>query len=96
MASNKFLLDKDAINSYITSVRDNIQTYKGHVQSLQSLVQTISSSSAWKDEHVKTSFVNTANSYIKAYNSFSTGLSTYMDCLNKKTNNVIDNESKFS
>lgn len=96
MAVENFLHDSDGINTVTLQMKEYLDSYKSHVTSLEQLVNSISSSSAWKDEEVKTSFVATAQSYIVAYKSFCSGIEGYINCLNKKSDNLSEHESVFS
>jgi hypothetical protein len=56
----------------------------------------MSSSSAWQDETLKTSFVNTVTSYITGYKAFAAGIDGYVECLKLKSDNLVEHESNFS
>ena len=58
MAEN-FLHDESGVNSFVNEIKEYLQDYTGHVTALENLLNTMSSSSAWQDETVKTSFINT-------------------------------------
>ena len=53
-------------------------------------------SSAWKDEKLKTSFIASAKAYLESYKNFSSGIENYITALKTKSDNINDNESKFS
>ncbi len=95
MADN-FLHDESGVSSFITEIKEYVQDYNDHVVALESLLNTISSSSAWKDETVKTSFVNTVTSYITGYKAFAAGIEGYVECLKLKSENLVEHESNFS
>lgn len=94
--ANIFLHDESGIASIITEVRNSIDIYNENIEKLSTLIETMKSSNAWVDEDVKSSFINTAIAYITSYKSFSAGLIGYMNCLEKKSENIVTNESSFS
>lgn len=96
MANDNFLHDETGISTIISEVKEEISLYKENIKALEILVTSIEGSSAWVDESVKTSYINTAKSYISSYNIFATGLDNYVECLVKKSENFVGHESKFS
>ncbi len=96
MANDNFLHDETGISTIVNEVKEEISLYKENIKALETLVTSIEGSSAWVDESVKTSYINTAKSYISSYNSFATGLDNYVECLVKKSENLVEHESKFS
>lgn len=94
--AEQFLHDESGVSAFITEVKEYLQDYKDHVTALESLLNTISSSSAWQDETVKTSFVNTVKSYITGYRAFAAGIEGYTECLKLKSDNLVEHESNFS
>lgn len=96
MANDNFLHDETGISTIVSEVKEEISLYKENIKALETLVTSIEGSSAWVDESVKTSYINTAKSYISSYNSFATGLDNYVECLVKKSENLVEHESKFS
>lgn len=96
MAVENFLHDEAGISAIITDVRNSISVYNEQITALENLINSMNASKDWIDEAVKTSFINTAQSYITSYKSFSTGLSGYINCLEKKSKNVVSHESNFS
>ena len=95
MASN-FLHDENGVNSFISEVKEYLEDYNNHVTALESLLNSISSSTAWQDETVKSSFVNTVTSYISGFKAFSSGISGYVDCLKLKSDNIVEHETNYS
>lgn len=96
MANDNFLHDESGVATLIGDVNSEISSYVDNIEALNNLVSSIESSSAWKDEQVKTAFVNAAKSYISSYKTFATGLDVFMQCLTKKSENITEHESKFS
>ena len=96
MAVDVFLHDKSGIDAICLEMTKYLTEYKEHINALDTLVNTINNSTAWEDKTVKTSFINTVKSYINAYNSLATGIEAYINCLNKKSENISENEELFS
>ncbi len=94
--ADTFLHDENGVNSFINEIKEYLHDYQDHVLALENLLNSISSSSAWQDESVKTSFVNTVTSYISGYRSFASGIEGYVECLKLKSENLVDHESNFS
>jgi hypothetical protein len=94
--ADTFLHDESGVSSFINEVKEYLQDYNEHVASLEQLINTMSSSSAWQDETLKTSFVNTVTSYITGYRAFAAGIEGYVECLKLKSDNIIEHESNFS
>lgn len=95
MAEN-FLHDESGVSSFISEVKEYLQDYNDHIAALEQLLNTMSSSSAWQDETLKTSFVNTVTSYITGYKAFAAGIDGYVECLKMKSDNLVEHESNFS
>ena len=96
MAVDSFFHDKSGIDAIITDVRTSLDNYSQTVGSLESLINEMNGSSAWVDDQVKTSFVNTANSYISLYRTFYGGLESLINCLEKKSENISEHETNYS
>lgn len=94
--AESFLHDESGVTSFVSEVREYLQDYNEHIIALETLLNTISSSSAWQDENVKTSFVNTLTSYITGFKAFATGIEGYAECLKLKSENIVEHESNFS
>ena len=96
MAVDSFLHDKSGISSITNEMTNYLNEYKDHIAALEQLVSNMNGSSAWEDKNIKTSFIATANSYINAYKSLSSGIEAYINCLNKKSDNLSEHESLYS
>ncbi len=94
--AEKFLHDESGVSSFITEVTEYLDDYNSHIEALENLLNSMSSSSAWQDEQVKTSFVNTVTSYITGYKTFASGIEGYVECLKLKSENIVEHEGKFS
>lgn len=96
MANDNFLHDESGVATIINDVKNELGNYKDNVKALENLISSIEGSGAWKDEAVKTSYINTAKGYLTSYNNFAAGLENYVSCLQKKSENLVEHESKFS
>lgn len=96
MANDNFLHDESGISTIINDVKNEISSYKDNIKALEKLVTSIEGSGSWVDEQVKTSYVNTAKGFLSSYNSFATGLENYIKCLETKSDNIVEHETKFS
>lgn len=95
MASS-FLHDEATISDVISNMTSAKGDYEEHVSSLKKLVEEIGGSGSWEDESVKGAFVLTATSYVSAYTAFVSAIDTYIKSLQTKSENIIENEDKFS
>lgn len=77
--------DSEGVNTVIESIKDLTNKYKDKIDELNNLVSTINSSPSWKDVEIKTTFINTCNSYIKIYNSLINAMEAFIDYLKKKS-----------
>ena len=96
MANDVFLHDEDGINVIVNDVKDTISLYKENIKALEKLINSMDGSSSWLDDDVKTSYINTAKGYISSYNNFVSGLENYVQCLIKKSENVVEHETNYS
>ena len=64
---DRYKHDADGISSIVSSLKTLIDDYKDRVLELIKLVETINGSQSWVDKQVKTSFIQTCNSYIELY-----------------------------
>ena len=88
--------DPDGVLNVISALKDKTSTYSDKIVELTNLVNTINGSSAWKDVEIKTSFIDTCNSYITIYNNLILALDVYIDYLNKKSESGAALESAYS
>lgn len=96
MANDNFLHDESGISTIVSEVKSEISLYKENITALENLINSIDASGAWIDAEVKTSFINTAKSYVSSYKNFAMGLENYIECLVKKSENIVEHETKFS
>ena len=94
--TNKFLHDYDNIESIVTSLKAKKQDYEDKVAEIRTLVGNIEGSSAWIDQELKTSFINCCNQYVTLYTRVLSGLTAYIDCLEKKSKAFLDLETTYA
>ena len=80
----------------ISELREVLASYKVNIGKLENLVSSINASPAWKDESVKTSFIQTATSYISGYKMVAQGVESYITFLVSKSSDFDNLESRFS
>ena len=93
---SSYLYDGDAISSTVSSLRNDISTYRSNVASLKQLVNNIESSDAWVDKNVKSSFISTANSYIKQYDEVIKWMESLVGYLSAKEKAASSLEAAYS
>lgn len=96
MANDNFLHDESGLSSLISNVNDEISAYIESVDALEGFINDMESSSSWIDDDVKTNYIAAVRSFISSYRDYSAGLEAYMQCLDKKNNNLIEHETNFS
>lgn len=96
MANDNFLHDESGLSSLISDVKDDISAYVESVDALEGFVNEMESSDSWLDDQVKSNYIAAVRSFISSYRDYSSGLDAYMQCLDKKNNNLIEHETNFS
>ena len=94
--SNKFLHDYDNVASVITSLKSKKKDYEDKIIEIKNLVNNIEGSNAWIDQTLKTAFINSCNQYLTLYNKVLSGLTSYIDCLEKKSELFLDLETTYA
>lgn len=85
---DRYKHNSDEILAVVDNLRAKIDDYKSSIGDLTSLITSIETSPSWKDERVKTSFINTCRSYIAIYKRLSFSMETYVKYLNSKSNSA--------
>lgn len=93
---NKFLHDYDNIANVITSLKSKKSDYEDKIAEIKTLITNIEGSSAWIDQTLKTSFINCCNQYLTLYTRVLSGLTSYIDCLEKKSALFLDLETTYA
>lgn len=93
---DRYKHDAEGISSVVTSLQTLIGDYKDRILELMNLVDNINGSSSWIDKDVKSSFVNTCNSYINLYKDLVTSMENYVNYLIRKSDSASAIESAYS
>lgn len=93
---DRYKHDAEGISSVVTSLQTLIGDYKDRILELINLVNNINGSSSWIDKDVKSSFVNTCNSYINLYKDLVTSMESYVNYLIRKSDSASAIESAYS
>jgi len=88
--------DSGGVTSVISSLNSSIESYRTEIENLTTLVQEISTSSAWKDADIKTSFIATCNSYISVFSGLLNAMESYTKYLSAKSAHADSIEAAFS
>ena len=88
--------DAEGISSVVSSLKSLIDDYKGEVLNIINLVNDINGSSSWIDQEIKTSFINTCNSYIKIYKDLINNMENYVNYLIRKSESASAIERAYS
>lgn len=95
MKVDKFKFIPGQTEIFIKSLSDLGNKYKEEIVKLESLVKTIETSPSWKDELVKTEFINTCNSYVKIYNQLLNTIFSRIDFLKNKARQATEIENLY-
>lgn len=94
--SDSYYHDADGIASVVNALKSDIDSYKGKISEIDTLINEINGSSAWKDAQVKTSFIETCQSYMTIYKELTTSMENYVSGLSDKSDGFSSIESAFS
>lgn len=94
--SDNFKFSQDAVLSVHSDMVTKTGEFKAAIDKFKVLVDEIGSSASWKDAEVKTSFINSINSYVTYFNSSYEQLTGYADYLNKKADATSEFEENYS
>ena len=86
----------EGISSVISSLQVLINDYKERILELINLVDSINGSTSWVDQDVKSSFINTCNSYIGLYKELVNSMENYVNYLIRKSDSAAAIESAYS
>ena len=93
---DRYKHDADGVSTVVSSLQTLIDEYKERILELITLVDNINGSSSWIDQDVKSSFVNTCNSYINLYKDLESSMEKYVNYLIKKSDSASAIESAYS
>ena len=94
--SDNFKFSQEGLTTIHRNLVAKTDEFKSSIDKLTTLVKEIESSASWKDATVKSSFVNSINSYVNYFNSSYTKLTGFSDYLNKKTSSISQFEDSYS
>ena len=90
-----YKFDQEGVATVIDSIKEMTNKYIDKISELNNLINEINNSTAWKDLEVKTTFINTCNSYIKLYNSLIAAMEAFIEYLKNKSNAAISIENTY-
>lgn len=93
---DRYKHDADGISSIVSSLKTLIDDYKDRVLELIKLVESINGSQSWVDKQVKTSFIQTCNSYIELYKKLIINMENYINYLVRKSESASAIERAYS
>ena len=93
---DRYKHDADGISSIVSSLKTLIDDYKDRVLELIKLVESINGSQSWVDKQVKTSFIQTCNSYIELYKKLIINIENYINYLVRKSESASAIERAYS
>lgn len=96
MCDSKFFHSPSSVSTIVSNLKINISDYKEKIIELDKLIGEIAVSPSWKDEEVKTSFINTCRSYINLYKNLSYAMENYVSYLSSKSSSFTNLENSFS
>lgn len=91
---DRYMYNQEGIKDKITAIYKYLEDYKNKILEIKSLINEISSSPSWYDTTVKTSFIETCNSYITKYNSGVSIMESYLKHLEAKADDGVAVENK--
>lgn len=93
---DRYKHDPGAVSSVISKLKSKLDTYKDIVTQLNTLIDSINGSGAWKDASIKSSFISTCNSYLTIYKNLSSVMEKYINYLTAKSDAADSLERAFS
>lgn len=93
---NQYMHDYDNVENIITSLKNTKKDYEDKITEIRTLISNIASSSSWIDESIKSSFVNCCNQYITIYTKVLSGMTGYIDYLEKKSKAALELETAYT
>jgi hypothetical protein len=94
--SDSYYHSNEQVSSIIDDLTNDLNEYNSKIDELVSLVNTMSESSSWKDNLVKSAYIQTCNDYIKEYQKFANILSGFINYLTRKNGGANDLERAYS
>lgn len=94
--ADKYKYNHEGVTTFISSLKEKTSQYNDKIVELTRLINTIDTSPAWIDLDVKSSFVETCNSYITIYNNLIVTMEIYINYLTKKSEIANNIETKYA
>ena len=92
MGNNKFKYIQDGVETEIRDLQKAVEEYNNSLLELKQLIEEISTSTLWKDEEIKTAFIDSSLSYIEIYEELKNKINNRISYLKGKSSllNKID------
>ncbi len=94
--SDSYFHNDALVSSVIDDLTRDLDDYNNRITELVTLVNTMSESSSWKDNVVKSAYIKTCNDYIQEYQKFANILSGFINYLTRKNSGANDLERAYS
>ena len=94
--SDRFRNNAEGVAGVVGNLNSIASEYETCVNDIDSLVKSIEASSAWVDQSVKTSFINTCKSYLISYNALAGAMKVYTNYIDSASNRAQDIESHYA
>ena len=94
--SDSYFHNDALVSSVIDDLTRDLEDYNNRITELVTLVNTMSESSSWKDNVVKSAYIQTCNDYIQEYQKFANILSGFINYLTRKNSGANDLERAYS
>lgn len=92
----QYMHDFDNVESIITSLNTSKQNYEDKIMEIKTLINNIETSNLWVDPGIKASFINCCNQYLNLYNKVLSGMTGYIDYLDKKSKAALELETAYT
>ena len=93
---DRYMHDYDNVSSIVNSLKKTSASYEAKITEFKTLISNISSSSAWIDAELKTSFIDCCNNYMSLYDRVSQTMTGYISYLEKKSEAALEFETAYS
>lgn len=93
---DSYVHNGELVSETVNLLTNDLSNYSAKIAELETLINTMNGSSSWKDELLKTSFIETAEQYISVYKNYIEILEGFIKYLDKKNNTAMDLESAYS
>ena len=94
--SDSFRNNESAVQSVVGQLQSISGNYRSCVEEIDALLSSIASSPAWIDENVKTSFLDSCNSYLLTYYVLADAMDLYVEYINSASGIASEIESHYA